>query len=77
MKAQFITWLLFFFIGFAGGVIVGVWLDKDTYFKGNVKIKQRGKGNVQKPEITAEMGPLKQWKVKRQKKRFDKLMEKM
>ena len=33
--------LVFMFAGMAGGVIIGVWVDKDTIFKGSVKIKNK------------------------------------
>ena len=44
------------FLGMAMGIIIGVVIDKDTVFKGNVRIKQRGKGNTQAPEIIANLG---------------------
>ena len=42
-------------IFFAGGIVLGVIIDKDTVFKGTVRIKQRGKGNTQAPEIVANI----------------------
>ena len=88
MKAEFITWLLFFFMGFAGGVLVGVWVDKDIILKvGKIKNKRIAGDvdtvipvDIEKPKKRAKNerdGLFKRIKIKRQKKRLEKLMEKM
>ena len=50
------TWLIWLLVGFSAGVIVGVLIDRDTVYKGIWKIKQRGRQNVQRPNVNANMG---------------------
>lgn len=45
-----------FFIGLSAGIMIGVkWLGEKTVFKGNVRIKQRGRGNIQKPDLDVNL----------------------
>ena len=82
------SYIALFFIGLSAGIAVGVkWLGDKTVFKGSVRIKQRGKGNVQKPEIIAEIdekqantGVLSKWRqrrIERKKKRALRRLEKI
>lgn len=54
-----INWLTLvaLLIGVILGIILWEQIGTDDVFKGRVKIKQRGRGNIQKPEIEVEITP--------------------
>jgi len=61
--------------GLLGGIILAgkLHIYGDTY-KGKIRFKQRGKGNVQQTDIRPEIRPLlKRRQEKRLKKKLDKL----
>ena len=70
---QTIALILF---GVVIGIIIGVFIDKDTFYKVTVgKIKQRGKGNTLESELNVKLPPQtsrQTRKAKRVKKRLDK-----
>lgn len=50
------SYVALFFMGLSTGIVVSVkWLNEKTVFKGNVRIKQRGKGNEQMTDIHPEI----------------------
>jgi hypothetical protein len=56
---EFWIYLAVWLFGVIVGFILGVIIDKDTVYKGNFRIKQRGKGNVQQPNIEVTNEPKK------------------
>lgn len=79
------SYISMFFIGLSTGIIIAVkYLNEKTVYKGNFKLKQRGRGNEQmmevKPEINnqAKREAKKQAKIiKRNKKRTKKAAKKL
>jgi len=50
------TYIAVNLLGVILGLIIGVkWLGDKTVYNGSIRIKQRGKGNIQKPEIVVEI----------------------
>ena len=62
------TWFVGMLIGVIAGLILGVLIDKDTVFKGVVKIKQKGRGNTLDGQLEANISP----KQARRNKRIDR-----
>ena len=62
-------WVAIFFIGVSVGIVIGVLIDKDTVYTGKLKLKQRGRQNVQAPEIKAEISKRKQRRLDRKEKK--------
>jgi hypothetical protein len=61
-----------FFIGLSAGIVIAVkWLNERVVYKGTVRIKQRGKGNIQEPSIRAEITP----ETKREGKKQAKIIK--
>ena len=61
------------------GVIIGLivsakWLGEKTVYNGDLRIKQRGRGNIQKPEISLEIAP-KQRKLERLQERAERIKQ--
>ncbi len=49
-------YIVFNLLGVIIGLIIGVkWLGDKTVYNGDLRIKQRGRYNVQKPEISLEI----------------------
>ena len=45
-------------IGIIIGIVLWEYVSKsETVFRGHIRIKQRGRGNIQKPGITTEIQP--------------------
>jgi hypothetical protein len=52
------TYIAVNLLGVIIGIIIGVkWLGDKTVYNGDLRIKQRGRGNIQKPEISLEITP--------------------
>lgn len=68
-----LLYIIFFLLGGAGGIIVGVkWLADKTVYNGKVKIKQRGKGNRQDPQINVEIDSREERRLERIKARLER-----
>jgi hypothetical protein len=51
-----LLYVVFNLLGVIIGLFIGVkWLGDKTIYNGSIRIKQRGKGNVQKPEIVVKI----------------------
>lgn len=69
-------YLAIFLAGVVVGIIIWEKIGVDDVFKGTVRIKQRGRGNVQSPEIKAEITPKESRKEKRAARLLDKAKNK-
>ena len=70
------SYISMFFIGLSAGIIVAVkWLNEKTVFKGQVRIKQRGKGNEQMTDIRPQTVVQSKRQAKKQEKKQDKIIK--
>jgi hypothetical protein len=66
------SWLIWLLAGIIIGLVLGVLIDRDTVFKGLVKIKQKGRGNTLNGEFDVHLSPQEVRKQARQFKRAER-----
>ena len=79
-------YLVFFFVGLAAGMFLAVKTNMgvDTILRGQIKIKQRGRNNSQRPSFDTNLpdqdkrgGKIRAWRLKRSKRKLDRIQKKM
>jgi len=65
-----------FFIGLSSGIVFAVkYLNEKTVYKGNFKLKQRGKGNEQLADIRPEINHESKRQAKKKTKKQDRIIK--